>query len=65
MPHRGEYRTIQRFEKLVFTWISDHTGPDSVVTLTFKECGPHETELRSKSNKYFFPILIIIFYDLE
>ena len=45
MPHRGEYRTIQRFEKLVFTWISDHTGPDSVVTLTFKECGPHETEL--------------------
>jgi uncharacterized protein YndB with AHSA1/START domain len=45
MPHRGEYRTIQRFEKLVFTWISEHTGPVSVVTLTFKECGPKETEL--------------------
>jgi len=45
MPHRGEYKTIQRFEKIVFTWISDHTGPDSVVTLTFKECGPNETEL--------------------
>ncbi len=45
MPHRGEYNTIQRFEKIVFTWVSEHTGPDSVVTLTFKECGPKETEL--------------------
>ncbi len=45
LPHRGEYRTIQRFEKLVFTWISDHTGSDSIVTLTFKDCGPQETEL--------------------
>jgi len=45
MPHRGEYRTIQRFEKLVFTWNTEHMGSESIVTLNFKECGPGETEL--------------------
>ena len=45
LPHRGEYKTIQRYDKLVFTWLSDHTIPDSTVTLTFKERGPSETEL--------------------
>ena len=45
MPHSGQYQTIQRFEKLVFTWNSEHTGSDSVVTLRFRELGPQETEL--------------------
>ncbi len=45
LPHRGEYKTIQRHEKLAFTWLSDYTIPDSLVTLTFKELGPNETEL--------------------
>ena len=45
MPHRGVYKTIDRPNQLVFTWLSDYTIPDSTVTLTFKERGPGETEL--------------------
>ena len=45
LPHRGEYKTIQPYEKLAFTWLSDYTIPDSLVTLTFKELGPDDTEL--------------------
>ena len=45
MPHRGEYKTIQRYDKLAFTWLSNHTIPDSTVTLTFRELGPKETQL--------------------
>jgi len=45
LPHRGEYKTIQPYEKLAFTWLSDHTIPDSTVTLTFKERSSGETEL--------------------
>ena len=45
LPHRGEYKTIRRYEKLAFTWLSDYTIPDSLVTLTFKELGPNDTEL--------------------
>ncbi len=45
LSHRGEYKTIQPYEKLVFTWLSDHTIPDSTVTLTFEDLGPNETRL--------------------
>jgi len=45
LPHRGEYKTIQRYEKLVFTWVSEHSIPDSTVTLTFQAHGPSETKL--------------------
>ena len=45
MPHRGEYKTIQRHDKLVFTWLSEFSIPESTVTLTFDERGPNETEL--------------------
>lgn len=45
LPHRGEYKTIQPYKKLAFTWLSDYTIPDSLVTLTFKELGPDDTEL--------------------
>lgn len=45
LHHRGEYRTIQPYEKLAFTWLSDYTIPDSLVTLTFKALGSEDTEL--------------------
>ncbi len=45
IPHRGEYKTISKYDRLVFTWLSDNTLPDSTVTLDFKERGAQETEL--------------------
>jgi uncharacterized protein YndB with AHSA1/START domain len=46
MPHHGEYKTIDRYNTLAFTWISKHsTVPGSLVTLTFKEISKNETEL--------------------
>ena len=45
MPQRGEYKTIQRYERLVFTWESSFTIPGSTVTLDFREIGPNETEV--------------------
>jgi uncharacterized protein YndB with AHSA1/START domain len=45
MPHRGEYKTIQRYEQLAFTWVSEHSIPGSLVTIDFKEKSPNETEV--------------------
>jgi uncharacterized protein YndB with AHSA1/START domain len=45
IPHRGEYKTIKRYEQLAYTWISDHTIPGSLVTIDFQEKGPNETEV--------------------
>jgi len=45
IPHNGEYKTIQRYERLAFTWLSAHAKPGSVVTIDFREKGPKETEL--------------------
>ncbi len=45
MPHRGDYLTIQKYERLSFTWISAYTIPDSTVTLDLKALSPTETEL--------------------
>lgn len=45
MPHTGVYKSIKQFEELSFTWESEHSTVDSLVTLTFKETGPKETEL--------------------
>jgi len=36
IPHHGVYRTIDRPDKLVFTWNSPYAR-DTVVTITFKE----------------------------
>lgn len=36
IPHWGEYREINRPDRLVFTWNSPHAAPDSLVTLTFE-----------------------------
>ena len=45
MPHRGEYRTINRYDQLAFTWISPATIPGSLVTIDFVEKGPRETQV--------------------
>ena len=45
MPHRGEYKTINRYEQLAFTWVSEHSMPGSLVTIDFKEKSPSETEV--------------------
>ena len=45
MPHRGEYKRIDKYKQLSFSWISAYTIPDSLVTLTFKELSERETEL--------------------
>ena len=39
VPHWGEYRVIDRPNRLVFTWNSPHAAPDSLVTLTFEPVG--------------------------
>lgn len=45
IEHRGEYRTIDKYDVLAFTWVSEYAGKSSVVTLTFKELAPNKTEL--------------------
>ena len=35
VPHWGEYRAIERPNRLQFTWNSPHASPDSLVTLDF------------------------------
>ncbi len=45
IEHRGEYRTIDKYDVLAFTWVSEYAGKSSVVTLTFKEAGANKTEL--------------------
>jgi len=44
IPHWGEYRVIDRPNRLSFTWNSPHATPDSLVTITFRKVGD-ETEL--------------------
>ena len=44
IPHWGEYREIDRPNRLSFTWNSPHAVPDSLVTLTFRAVGD-ETEV--------------------
>lgn len=44
IPHWGEYREIDRPNRLSFTWNSPHAVPDSIVTLTFRAVGD-ETEV--------------------
>ena len=45
LPHRGEYRTIDRPRRLVFSWLSAYTSEDSTVTLTFEPEGEGQTKL--------------------
>ncbi len=36
-PHQGVYKKIDRYNSLIFSWLSNHTTEDSLVTLTFSE----------------------------
>ena len=45
LPHRGEYKTIQRYDRLSFSWLSEFSVPQSLVTLDFEEIGPRGTEV--------------------
>lgn len=36
VPHWGEYRVIERPDRLVFTWNSEHASEDSLVTIDFQ-----------------------------
>lgn len=49
--HYGEYRAIDRYHHLAFTWNS-HLIRDSVVELDFRELSPNRTELTLR-HKYF------------
>jgi uncharacterized protein YndB with AHSA1/START domain len=45
IPHRGEYLEIERYTRLVFTWLSPHAGEGSRVTLRFAESPGGQTKL--------------------
>jgi uncharacterized protein YndB with AHSA1/START domain len=42
--HYGDYRAIERYHHIAFTWNS-HLVRDSLVELNFRELSPHRTEL--------------------
>lgn len=44
LPHHGTYTVLDEYTKLAFTWLSDFSGPDSLVTLTFEQDG-NETHM--------------------
>lgn len=44
IPHTGVYQVIKPLEQLVFTWVSQYAGEDSVVTVDFRAVG-EATEL--------------------
>ncbi len=48
LPHRGEYKTIDKYETLAFSWLSKHAPEGSIVTLNFKELADEQTELTLK-----------------
>ncbi|HSI06855.1 MAG: SRPBCC domain-containing protein [Myxococcota bacterium] len=45
MPHHGEYLEISRYERLSFTWISQHAGEGSHVRLRFDDEGAGATRI--------------------
>lgn len=45
IPHQGEYKVIDRHDRLQFTWTSPYTTHDQLVTLTFVALSEGETEL--------------------
>jgi uncharacterized protein YndB with AHSA1/START domain len=45
LPHRGEYLEIERYTRMVFTWLSAHAGEGSRVTLHFAESPGGQTKV--------------------
>ena len=45
LPHRGEYLEIERYTRMVFTWLSAAAGEGSRVTLRFAESPGGQTKL--------------------
>lgn len=45
IPHRGEYLEIERYTRLVFTWLSQYAGENSRVTVRFAESPGGRTKL--------------------
>jgi uncharacterized protein YndB with AHSA1/START domain len=45
IPHRGKYIAIERYTRLVFTWLSPYAGEGSQVTLHFAEADKGATRL--------------------
>ena len=45
LPHRGEYLEIERYTRMVFTWLSVAAGEGSRVTLRFAESPGGHTKL--------------------
>ena len=45
LPHRGTYQILDRPSRLVFTWVSENAGTNSLVTLDFEEAGEGKTRL--------------------
>ena len=69
LPHWGIYKEIDRPNRLVFTWVSEFSREDSVVTLTFagKDGGTevtlvherfHSEEMRDNHEKGWGAILV-------
>ena len=48
---RGEYREIDRYHHIAFTW-SSHIIEDSLVDLRFKELSPNRTELTLTQTRF-------------
>lgn len=45
LSHSGEYKIIDRYETLAFTWNSANAGEGSLVTLTFEELSADTTRI--------------------
>jgi uncharacterized protein YndB with AHSA1/START domain len=45
IPHHGEYKIIDRYARIAFTWLSEFSQPDSLVTLDFEEIEPNLTRV--------------------
>jgi len=45
IPIHGEYKTINKYDELVFSWLSQATSEDSLVTIRFEKISENETEV--------------------
>ncbi len=52
IPHHGEYLEIDRPNRLVFSWESPFSAPDSQVTIDFKPVEDSSTEITLKHIRF-------------